>query len=218
MNILFCGYRPWAIDVYNCISSFYPEFSFSIVKDRSEFDCFIEENKAPNIIIMAGWSWIISDEIVSKIYTVGFHPSNLPAYAGGSPLQHQIIDGITKTKGTLFRATAKLDQGPIVYKENLSLEGGISDIFKNLTFCTIRLLTRFLDNFPDVPAIENMSTCKAKKRFRPEHSRLEKSEISKMNCIELYNFIRCKEDPYPNAFIEDETGTLIFKRTEFIHA
>ena len=36
-----------------------------------------------------------------------------------------------------------------------------------------------------------------------------------MNTEELYNFIRCLEDPYPNAFIEDEVGTISFKKVAF---
>ena len=37
-----------------------------------------------------------------------------------------------------------------------------------------------------------------------------------MTAQNLYDTIRCREDPYPNAYIEDETGRLIFKRVEFI--
>jgi len=28
--------------------------------------------------------------------------------------------------------------------------------------------------------------------------------------------MRCREDPYPNAFIEDKTGRLLFKKVDFI--
>jgi hypothetical protein len=35
-------------------------------------------------------------------------------------------------------------------------------------------------------------------------------DFSQMNTRELYDFIRCREHPYPNAFMEDEFGMLSF--------
>ena len=40
-----------------------------------------------------------------------------------------------------------------------------------------------------------------------------------MTLKELYNFIRCLTDPYPNAFIEDNEGNrLVFKNVNYIPA
>ena len=50
------------------------------------------------------------------------HPSDLPKYAGGSPIQHQIINGVINSKATLFEVTKEIDSGPILYKTNLSLD------------------------------------------------------------------------------------------------
>jgi len=36
-----------------------------------------------------------------------------------------------------------------------------------------------------------------------------------MSTRELYNFIRCRQDPYPNVYLEDEFGKLIFKNVEY---
>jgi hypothetical protein len=43
----------------------------------------------------------------------------------------------------------------------------------------------------------------------------EIKNISGMTAREIYDFIRGLEDPYPNAFIRDETGTVYFKNVEF---
>jgi hypothetical protein len=49
----------------------------------------------------------------------------------------------------------------------------------------------------------------------PAHSRIDKSELLKMTARDLYDRMRCLEDPYPNAYIEDETGKLYFKLVLF---
>ena len=144
MNILFCAYRPWAIDVFKEIEKRHPAFKIHLVSSQEEFYYNINEYTWPNAVILVGWSWIVPRDIVDNVYTVGLHPSDLPDYAGGSPIQHQIIDGIEKTRGTLFRATSKLDTGPIIYKEDLDLSGNMADIFVNLSSCAISLIDKFL--------------------------------------------------------------------------
>jgi methionyl-tRNA formyltransferase len=178
----------------------------------------LEENKF-DIILCAGWSWIIPDDIVENNLVVGIHPSDLPDYAGGSPLQHQILDGMTETQCTLFRLSKKLDGGEILDKEPMSLEGGnMSVVFKELTRVSLALVRRLLKNFPDIETKPNNVT-KVRKRYKPKHSNLGTKMgdwlLSECSVEEIYNFIRCKTDPYPNAFLKDKTGTLYFERVRF---
>ena len=57
-----------------------------------------------------------------------------------------------------------------------------------------------------------------KRRIKPENSKLENPIINGkiMSCKDMWNHIRCREDPYPNAYFEDETGVLMIKNVEFI--
>ena len=45
------------------------------------------------------------------------HPSPLPKYRGGSPIQNQIINGESKSAVTLFKINNKIDQGDIIYQK-----------------------------------------------------------------------------------------------------
>ena len=47
---------------------------------------------------------------------------------------------------------------------------------------------------------------------------MTKELYRKMSAREIYNFIRCREDPYPNTYYEDDTGTILFKSVDFIPA
>lgn len=54
----------------------------------------------------------ILDKFNGQIYNI--HPSLLPKYRGPSPLQQQILDGITETGVTIIKLDEKMDHGPIV--------------------------------------------------------------------------------------------------------
>ncbi len=54
----------------------------------------------------------VLDTFNNQIYNI--HPSLLPKYRGPSPLQQQILDGITETGVTIIQIDAQMDHGPIV--------------------------------------------------------------------------------------------------------
>ena len=167
------------------------------------------------MVILAGWSWIISKDIVEKYFIVGLHPSDLPNYAGGSPIQNQILDGVENTKMSLFKVSPKIDKGEILYKSNLSLLGGMEDIFENLTSSSLEVLNLMFLDYPDIKLQLQTGEGKNCKRLKPKDSKID-LPLENMTVKEFYNFIRCREDPYPNVYVEDETGTLYFKKVDFV--
>ena len=63
-----------------------------------------------------------------------------------------------------------------------------------------------------LPIYEEQEISKAR---IPSDSKLTLEILQKKNTEELYNFIRCLEDPYPNAYLEDEVGIISFKKVTF---
>jgi len=57
----------------------------------------------------------VLDTFGGQIYNI--HPSLLPKYRGASPLQSQILDGVTETGVTIIKIDAEMDHGPIVAQE-----------------------------------------------------------------------------------------------------
>ena len=210
MKILFCGYRDWAIQTFDVLS-FWSSLNghhlplatnseaFNIHTNRTSFD----------ITILVGWSEILSAEYVESNYTVVVHPSDLPEYAGGSPIQHQIIDGLTKTKATLLRASAKVDAGPIIDKEDLSLEGDLKDVFSNLANTSFELLKRFLLSYPNHQETKQ-DRSPLNKRRTPEMSEITLEDFELSTAHEIYNKIRALQDPYPNAFVVCRNGSRLY--------
>ena len=156
-------------------------------------------------------------EVVNNFYVIGIHPSDLPNYAGGSPIQNQIINGLSSSKCTLFKISKYVDKGPILGKTNLNLDGNIEEVFNSIYNASMYLLEEFFNNFPNIKEIDQINGIGNNyKRLKPEDSDLSKKLINKTSCKNLYNLIRCRTAPYPNAFIKDETGTLYFENVRFI--
>ena len=101
----------------------------------------------PIIIILLGWSWILKKEVVNNFYVIGIHPSDLPNYAGGSPIQNQIINGLSSSKCTLFKISKYVDKGPILGKTNLNLDGNIEKFSIQFTMLQCIYLKNFLINY-----------------------------------------------------------------------
>ncbi len=66
--------------------------------------------------LVAAYGKIIPKEILDKFngHIYNIHPSLLPKYRGASPLQQQILDGVSDTGVTIIQMDEKMDHGPIV--------------------------------------------------------------------------------------------------------
>ncbi len=176
MKIALLGYRKWALNAFSLIQKEYPMHDYIVITNPDDIgdldDC---------VVLGAGWSWLISKEFLDKNQIVALvHPSDLPDYAGGTPIQHQILDGLLNTKATLFEITDKLDAGPIIYKTDFDLSGSMDDIFVSLTKATMNLFSNFLDNYPDIPR-QLQEVGIVRKRLTPEQSKLSVDDFKTMS-------------------------------------
>lgn len=207
MNILYCGYRDWSIYVLEKLEDL-TNHEFTLAADQEEFNIFTN-NDSYDITLLVGWSWILNSDYVDNNFTAVIHPSDLPEYAGGSPVQHQIIDGVEHTKITLFRASKKIDAGPIIDKQNVNLTGNLDNVMKNIADSSLILVRRFLDNYPNHNEIPQ-KIHKTRKRRTPEMSEIKLKDLQEYTAKQMYNKVRALQDPYPNAFIECKDGTKLY--------
>lgn len=218
----YCGYREWAFEIFDNIKANPKLDAPVLIRSKEEYDEWMSGSpEGLDFILFVGWSWIIPVHVLKKYLCLGIHPSDLPEFRGGSPIQNQIIHGIKTTKVSLMTLGEKIDEGDIWLKEDLSLEGdNIKAIFCNIASSSIRLLDRFISAYPDIePVKQKLDEGSSYKRRKPEDSRLTIRQIEKMKLEELYDFMRCLTDPYPNAYLEDEQGNrLCFKEVSFERA
>ena len=78
----------------------------------------------PEFGILAAYGKIISQEIID-IFPRGIivvHPSLLPKYRGATPIQNALLAGETKTGTTLILMDEKVDHGPILATDKITID------------------------------------------------------------------------------------------------
>ncbi len=242
-KIVFIIYREWAYEIYKHILFFQknngrfevialitiPNFEFKRESDEvqnfvvnsndSEGILRILDEIKPDVIFYYGWSWLVKESIFFKYLCVCLHPSPLPKYRGGSPIQHQIIQGETESAVSVFKMGGGLDDGDIYKQEPISLLGSLSEIFNSIIQVGAKITEDFIVDlingsvkfYPQTNLLENPPL----KRRKPEEGEIRLGEISKKSYIEINNLVRALTDPYPNAYIQLPEGKLLIKKVKF---
>ena len=205
MKVLCISYREWAIKIYDSLEIMFPNISFKVIRSKEEYNENIIYEFKPDLILWYGWSWIINEKIIENYFCVMLHPSPLPKYRGGSPIQNQIINGEKFSKVTLFKMTKELDAGPIICQLAFSLAGNITDIFQRLTTVGIAASNILLTN--DYTFTEQDHSQKTVyKRLTPDQSEISIKDLQNLPGEILNNKIRMLSGPYPSAYISTTDG------------
>lgn len=207
MKIYCVGYRSWALNIYKILKK-KTNHKFKIHNKRKKISVKEIKKFGPDYILFYGWSNKVPFFLTKNFFCVMLHPSPLPKFRGGSPIQNQIIRNIKTSKVTLFKMNDKMDAGPILLKKKLSLEGHIQEIFERLTKIGVDLTLKvFKKKYKLKNQNEKMATYY--RRRTPLESELTLKEIKNKNSNYLYNKIRMLGDPYPNAYIKAKDGKKI---------
>ena len=204
LKVLIGAYRKWAIEAGEYIK----QDTITVDTPEKLLSNYIHHD--PDIVILIGWSWIVPKEIYKNTTTLCFHPSDLPAYKGGSPLQHQILDGLKETKATLFIVDDSIDGGGIVNKCDLSLEGSIKEIFARMKIKAGVMVRNAVNDFPNIKATKQGEYNLIKKRRVPAESEIYATDFYHLKAEKIYNKIRALGDPYPNAFVVCGDGKKLY--------
>jgi len=209
-TILICGYRDWSYDIYKNLSEQDIKFDYNLIyiDDKDELELVIHKYN-PEMIFFVGWSWIVCDEIINTYKCICLHPSPLPKYRGGSPIQHQIINGEVESAVTLFRMDSGIDTGDILYQESFLLDGDLRDIFIRIVSIGVRGIRKLiLGEYEIIKQNEDASTFY--KRRTKNMSEIKTEDFNNFTAKEIYNKIRALQSPYPNAFVVCKDGTKLF--------
>ncbi len=173
----------------------------SIVKNNQEFTHLVQE-KSVYALFVCGWYWIISQKIITQVCgrIFGIHHSLLPKYRGFSPLVWSLINGDKEIGSSLFKITANMDEGDVMYQWKMKNEFQSVGYTLNMLEKSIAnnfgiIFTRVLDN--DLKGrkqtADDISYC-----ARRTH---ESGRISwDAPADNVLNFINANSAPYPGAF------------------
>ena len=212
MKILCIGYRTWALSIYSNLKKNFPNYKIKILKKKKNLSYKFIKKFDPKFILFYGWSWMINEKIFKNYTSLMLHPSDLPKFRGGSPIQNQKISGVKKSAVTIFKVNNILDGGPIYKKKSFMLTGGINKIFTrienigtNLTIDIIKGKYRIYN--------QNLKNSFIYKRRSPKDSEITINEIKNRTGQYLLDKIQMLEDPYPNAYIKTKDNKKLLIRT-----
>ncbi len=220
VKVIFWAYRQWGIDVYDTIVR-HPNVVKSVLcKTREEVLALPLEEF--DLLLTCGLSEELGEEIVAGIEAIGVHCAELDRYSYGTPIQLQIMDGITYTKHRIFSFTYDKDSDrahthnrKYANEVTLDLSGNMKEILEQMTATSKVLFHQFLDEYPNNEWHTWPEETIVRKKREPRDSAITKAELLKMNTEQMYNFFRCLEDPYPNGYIEDEKGCLYIEHVRY---
>jgi methionyl-tRNA formyltransferase len=214
LKIACIGYRQWALNIYRQINSDFSEHLFLMQLSKDDFSLDEVARFSPDLVLFYGWSDIIAPEVISEYNCLMLHPSPLPKYRGGSPIQNQIINGEVDSAVSIFLMDDGIDTGPIVRQKYLSLRGEIPDIFRRLEIIGYELTADIIQVGLN-PVAQSGDDATYFSRRSPDQSEITLKELEEESAEYLYNKIRMLQDPYPNPFIRTRDGKrLLIKKAE----
>ena len=173
----------------------------------------------PDLILAYGWRDYIPKNIRDIAPCLILHPSKLPLYRGGSPIQHQLINNEKNSAVTILVANNKIDSGPILYQKKIKLEGYLDDILERIinigTDGTIKIIQKYKNN-KLIMHNQNEKDATYFKRRTPEMSEIFHKDFKNQEAKYFYNLIRGLQSPYPECFIRCKNNTKLYFKKVYV--
>lgn len=189
--------------------------------DTKKLHSILKKHKV-EIVFLYSWSFIVREPVLSDFMCLCLHPSPVPRYRGGTPIQHQLVDGKKESRITIFRMNDVIDGGAIYKSAPISLLGTIDDIFARMVdvgiLLTKDLLTDYANNTLILKPQTNLAKFPAKKRRTPAQSEVNFAKLQTISFEKLNNLVRGLLPPYPTVFIQFVKQTLFIKEVAFFTA
>lgn len=235
LRVAFVIYRSWGYEIFKDILEYQklrndfeisalitnkkPEFNISPslkrkVKvyqvdpnDQEKILAILNKHKV-EIVFLYSWSYIIKNEILDKFICLCLHPSLLPSYRGGTPIQNQLTRGERNSGITVFKMNEGIDSGDIYRQCVMSLCGDINDIFARManlgTIISKDIITDSINGELIFHPQKGIKNSQVFKRRKPHESEIFLDNLKNMNFEAINNLVRGLLDPYPSAFIKTE--------------
>lgn len=207
MRIACVGYREWALNIYDILAKS-TDHNYLIFRSRLQYNEDVLRDFRPDLILFYGWSWYVTESLLRDYTCLMLHPSPLPKYRGGSPIQNQIIAGEKSSKVSIFIMNSEVDAGDLVGQEDISLEGTLVSIFKQIESVGVRLTLKIITEGLNAAPQDNYNATYCRRRTKVD-SEITLDELKISTAEYIYNKIRMLADPYPNAYIKTFDGKRI---------
>jgi methionyl-tRNA formyltransferase len=189
-----------------------PSFTFFTGTSLQDLLYLVKKNPDIEMIFFPHFSEIIPESVYREFKCIGFHTGNLPLDKGGSPIQHQIVQGSYSTKVSAIEIVASIDGGPIYSQRDFNLsKGSISEILGRLATVIAEMIFDLTVNLPKpIPQSGNSAI---QRRLSAKDSNLD---IESLSNLQIYDRTRMVDGlDYPRAFILIGGVKLVLSEAEF---
>ena len=170
---------------------------------RSASSVELIKGLAPDLLIVIGWSQLVSDEVlrIPRLGSIGLHTTLLPRHRGRAPIPWAIIKGLGKSGNTLFYFTPGVDNGDIIGQEPfyITLTDTAQTVYEKATHAGVNLVLKYLPMIKDgtAPRIkQDESMADHWPKRTPADGLIDWNKPA----LEIHNLIRGVSHPYPGAF------------------
>jgi methionyl-tRNA formyltransferase len=174
---------------------------------------------SPDLAIVAGWSKIISKEVldIPKKGTVGLHSAMLPKGRGGAPVNWSIIHDEPEIGITLYYLDGGVDSGDIVSQRAVKINDtdDVKSVFEKLTLVAKEMVVTAVSFIEDGTAPRKKQDLK-EATYRPRRYPDDGLIIWEKKSRDLFNWIRALTHPYPGAFTYRNRKKLFVWKSELI--
>ena len=183
-----------------------------VAKSTSEMNSLLESNPDTDVIFFPHFSEIIPEEIFDRFLCIGFHTGKLPKGRGGSPIQHQILEGEYLCPISAIQIVGTLDAGPIYLQREADLStGNIVEILAQLSLLIASMISDMVLKIPNPRKQEGES--RVRKRIQEKDSRLT---IDDLTDRQIYDRIRMVDGlDYPPAYLDFGKVRLVLSSAEW---
>lgn len=162
------------------------------------------EDYEPDVIVVLGWSQIVGDEVIelSRLCSLGNHPTLLPKHRGRAPIPWSIIMGLTRSGTTFFHLVQEVDAGDIFAQKEfpITFQDDAESVYEKAVSASAELLSQEI--FPklnDGEVIRQTQDEKSASYWKKREPRDGLIDWDK-RARNLYDWIRGLTHPYPGAF------------------
>lgn len=192
MRIVICNSKTW-FELRPEISAIHDVLN---IETKADLSLDILDNFQPELIFFPHWNWLVEKQIFTRFTCIVFHVAPLPYGRGGSPIQNLIKRGFTSSPVCALKMSDGIDDGPIYDKDEISLEGTLSEILDNLNSAVNKLIFQLINHLPT--PIKQSGEVKTFKRLGCKDNKIS----CEANIGEFYNAIRMLDDSsYPSAYL-----------------
>ena len=127
------------------------------------------------------------------------HPSKLPIDRGFSPVQNQILRKQKKIHISMFKASNKVDAGPVCFRDFFLLRGDElnNEIRRKQSNAIFKIIKKFIKQYPNINFKKQLGTATYNKRRKFSDNRLDINKSIKTQ----FNLLRIVDNElYPANF------------------